>query len=192
MPAVPRSKACARCCTDRVRHRVPVWRPSLSKMCACWVSWGSASTCACGPRNWATVSSWRSSARIPALWVDHCGNGDPYLISGDLPGSGAGGDAGQADSNLTIADHTDRDDPFWHDRQQWKDGIDALAALPNTICKISGIIARTPPRLDRRRPGAGRQPLPRQLRPRPRRLRRGTGRSARSARTPPIALGWRR
>ena len=77
--------------------------------------------------------------------VDHCGNGDPYLISGDLPGSGGTGDAGQADSNLTIADHTDTDDPYWHDRQQWKDGIDALAALPNTICKISGIIARTRP-----------------------------------------------
>ena len=77
--------------------------------------------------------------------VDHCGNGDPYLISGVLPGSGAGGDAGQADSSLTIADHTDRNDPFWHDRQQWMDGIDALAALPNTICKISGIIARTRP-----------------------------------------------
>lgn len=77
--------------------------------------------------------------------VDHCGNGDPYLISGILPGTRAGGDAGQADSNLTISDHTDRDDPFWHDPQQWKDGIDALAALPNTICKISGIIARTRP-----------------------------------------------
>ena len=77
--------------------------------------------------------------------VDHCGNGDPYLISGVLPGSGGSDDAGQADSNLTIADHTDRDDPYWHDRQQWMDGIDALAALPNTICKISGIIARTRP-----------------------------------------------
>lgn len=77
--------------------------------------------------------------------VDHCGNGDPYLISGLLPGSAGTGDAGQADSNLTIADHTDRADPFWHDRQQWMDGIDALAALPNTICKISGIIARTRP-----------------------------------------------
>jgi predicted TIM-barrel fold metal-dependent hydrolase len=77
--------------------------------------------------------------------VDHCGNGDPYLISGVLPGSGGTDDAGQADSNLTIADHTDRDDPYWHDRQQWMDGIEALAALPNTICKISGIIARTRP-----------------------------------------------
>ncbi len=77
--------------------------------------------------------------------VDHCGNGDPYLISGILPGSGADGDAGQAESKLTIADHTDRDDPFWHDAQQWMDGIDALAARPNTICKISGIIARTRP-----------------------------------------------
>ena len=75
--------------------------------------------------------------------LDHCGNGDPYLISGGLPGAAASGD--KDDFNLTIADHRDRDDPFWHDRQQWMDGIAALAALPNTICKISGIIARTRP-----------------------------------------------
>ena len=74
--------------------------------------------------------------------LDHCGNGDPYLISGELPGdSGGDGDG----FNLTIADHRDRDDPFWHDAQQWRDGIAALAALPNTICKISGIVARTRP-----------------------------------------------
>ena len=75
--------------------------------------------------------------------LDHCGNGDPYLISDVLPGATASGD--KDDFNLTIADHRDRDDPFWHDRQQWMDGIAALAALPNTICKISGIIARTRP-----------------------------------------------
>ena len=75
--------------------------------------------------------------------LDHCGNGDPYLISGGLPGAAGSGD--KDDFNLTIADHRDRDDPFWHDRQQWMDGIAALAALPNTICKISGIIARTRP-----------------------------------------------
>lgn len=77
--------------------------------------------------------------------LDHCGNGDPYLISGVLPAGAGNDDAGQADSNLTIADHADRNDPFWHHAQQWKDGIAALAALPNTICKISGIIARTRP-----------------------------------------------
>ena len=75
--------------------------------------------------------------------LDHCGNGDPYLINGDLPGGSGSG--GQDSFNLTIADHRDRDDPFWHDAQQWKDGIAALAALPNTIGKISGIIARTRP-----------------------------------------------
>lgn len=75
--------------------------------------------------------------------LDHCGNGDPYLISGNLPATGESGD--QDDFNLTIGDHRDRDDPFWHDPQQWRDGIAALAALPNTICKISGIIARTRP-----------------------------------------------
>ena len=77
--------------------------------------------------------------------LDHCGNGDPYLISGDLPEDSGSGEQGQDDFNLTIADHRDRDDPFWHDRQQWMDGIAALAELPNTIGKISGIIARTRP-----------------------------------------------
>lgn len=57
--------------------------------------------------------------------VDHCGNGDPYIISG--------------------ADEGTPGDPFWHERQQWMDGISALAEQPNTICKISGIIARTRP-----------------------------------------------
>lgn len=56
--------------------------------------------------------------------VDHCGNADPYLISG--------------------AANTD-DGPFAHGRQQWMDDMAALAGLPNTICKISGIIARTRP-----------------------------------------------
>ncbi len=59
--------------------------------------------------------------------VDHCGNADPYLVSGASSGDAAG------------------DDPSWHDRQQWMDDIAALAALPNTICKISGIIARARP-----------------------------------------------
>lgn len=57
--------------------------------------------------------------------VDHCGNGDPYVI--------AGGDALPAD------------DPFAHSREQWMEDMAALAALPNTICKISGIIARARP-----------------------------------------------
>jgi len=57
--------------------------------------------------------------------VDHCGNGDPYVIAG-------------SDS---LAD----DDPFAHSREQWMDGMAALAAQPNTICKISGIIARARP-----------------------------------------------
>ena len=57
--------------------------------------------------------------------VDHCGNGDPYII--------AGGDPAPAG------------DPFAHSREQWMADIAALAARPNTICKISGIIARARP-----------------------------------------------
>lgn len=58
--------------------------------------------------------------------VDHCGNADPYIVSG-------------------ATDATNADDPFAHDRQQWMDDISALAELPNVIIKISGIIARTKP-----------------------------------------------
>ncbi len=54
--------------------------------------------------------------------VDHCGNGDPYVIAGN--------------------DSLPADDPFAHSREQWMADMAALAALPNTICKISGIIAR--------------------------------------------------
>lgn len=57
--------------------------------------------------------------------IDHCGNGDPYVI--------AGGEA------------LPPTDPFAHSREQWMEDMAALAALPNTICKISGIIARTRP-----------------------------------------------
>ncbi|MEM7131814.1 MAG: amidohydrolase family protein [Chloroflexota bacterium] len=58
--------------------------------------------------------------------VDHCGNANPYIVSG----------ASQAD---------DPDDPFAHTQQGWMDGISALAAQPNVIIKISGIVARTQP-----------------------------------------------
>lgn len=57
--------------------------------------------------------------------VDHCGNGDPYVIADGEPAPAG--------------------DPFAHSREQWMDDIAALAALPNTICKISGIIARARP-----------------------------------------------
>ncbi|MCL4832307.1 MAG: amidohydrolase family protein [Caldilineaceae bacterium] len=57
--------------------------------------------------------------------IDHCGNGDPYVVAGGEP--------------LPPAD------PFAHSREQWMEDMAALAALPNTICKISGIIARTRP-----------------------------------------------
>ncbi len=57
--------------------------------------------------------------------IDHCGNGDPYVIGG--------GEALPADN------------PFAHSRAQWMADMAALADLPNTVCKISGIIARTRP-----------------------------------------------
>jgi predicted TIM-barrel fold metal-dependent hydrolase len=53
--------------------------------------------------------------------LDHCGNADPYIVAGATSDGG---------------DHT---------RQQWMDDIQALAARPNVVCKISGIIARARP-----------------------------------------------
>lgn len=55
--------------------------------------------------------------------VDHCGNADAAVFSK----STAGGDAQPS-----------------HTVDQWKSGIERLAARPNTICKISGIIAKLP------------------------------------------------
>lgn len=57
--------------------------------------------------------------------IDHCGNGDPYIIAGE--------------------EATNLDDPFAHGREEWMADIAALAGLPNTVCKISGIVARARP-----------------------------------------------
>jgi len=53
--------------------------------------------------------------------VDHCGNADPTAFR-----------QGKSDAQPT------------HRVDEWKKGIDTLAARPNTIGKISGIIARLP------------------------------------------------
>jgi L-fuconolactonase len=57
--------------------------------------------------------------------VDHCGNADPkaFFRPGDSRLSGAGPD---------------------HDADAWRRAIERLAAQPNVICKISGIVARVP------------------------------------------------
>jgi predicted TIM-barrel fold metal-dependent hydrolase len=57
--------------------------------------------------------------------IDHCGNGDPYAIAGRAP--------------------LPKGDPFAHSRRQWMEDMADLAALPNTMCKISGVIARARP-----------------------------------------------
>ena len=55
--------------------------------------------------------------------LDHCGNGDPKWLSPRLAPKGPRKD---------LSD-------------QWKRGIDACAARPNVVCKISGIVAFVPP-----------------------------------------------
>lgn len=54
--------------------------------------------------------------------VDHCGNADPKAVR-KFPGV------------------TEKP---WHEMDQWKRDMDRLAAEPNVICKISGIMARAP------------------------------------------------
>ena len=56
--------------------------------------------------------------------VDHCGNADPQVVSGDI--------------------EPDLENPFSHDRQQWMDDMQALGAHANVVCKLSGIVARVP------------------------------------------------
>ena len=57
--------------------------------------------------------------------IDHCGNADPHIVNGEKnPGDENDGS------------------PFWHTYKGWKEDIAALGALPNTVCNISGIVAR--------------------------------------------------
>ena len=59
------------------------------------------------------------------LILDHCGNADPGIVAG------AGGNP---------------DDPtYGHGRGQWLDDVQALGALSNVVCKISGVVARAAP-----------------------------------------------
>ncbi len=58
------------------------------------------------------------------LIIDHCGNADPLVVNGAAPAH---------------ADAT-----YGHDGNQWRRDIEALGAHENTVCKISGIIARAP------------------------------------------------
>ena len=59
------------------------------------------------------------------LILDHCGNADPGIVAG------AGGNPG--------------DPTYGHGREQWRDDVQALGALPNVVCKISGVVARAAP-----------------------------------------------
>ena len=56
--------------------------------------------------------------------LDHCGNADPKVVSGQT---------GPSDHEV-----------YGHERQQWLDDIAALGRQSNVICKISGIVHRAP------------------------------------------------
>lgn len=59
------------------------------------------------------------------LIIDHCGNADPYVVSGASdPGPRTAGDDAR------------------HTGPGWREAMGELADKPNTICKISGIVAR--------------------------------------------------
>ena len=57
--------------------------------------------------------------------LDHCGNGDPKVVSGRTGAS----------------DHV----VYGHERQQWLDDIAGLGRQSNVICKISGIVHHAAP-----------------------------------------------
>ena len=59
------------------------------------------------------------------LILDHCGNADPGIVAGN------GGNPG--------------DPTYGHGREQWLDDVQTLGALPNVVCKISGVVARAAP-----------------------------------------------
>ena len=64
------------------------------------------------------------ASRCPGtiLILDHCGNADPHIVAGN------GGNPGEP--------------TYGHTREQWLEGMQAVAAQPNVVCKISGIVAR--------------------------------------------------
>ena len=57
--------------------------------------------------------------------LDHCGNADPYVVSG------------HRESDSSIYDKT-----YVHSKENWEKGIFQLGELGNVYCKISGIVAR--------------------------------------------------
>lgn len=59
------------------------------------------------------------------LILDHCGNADPGIVAGN------GGNPG--------------DPTYGHGREQWLDDVQTLGAIPNVVCKISGVVARAAP-----------------------------------------------
>jgi len=59
--------------------------------------------------------------------IDHCGNADPYVVSGARP-------PGSETPDKVLF--------FPHAGDGWRRAMQALADQPNTNCKISGIVAR--------------------------------------------------
>ena len=75
--------------------------------------------------------------------VDHCGNADPQIVNG--------------------AAEYDPANPFSHTKEQWQRDMVALGAREHVVCKVSGIIARAPRRVERRHAGTDGQSLLGQL-----------------------------
>lgn len=82
----------------------------------------------CRPAELADAAALVQQCPDTQFIVDHCGNADPYVVSG--------------------ATTPDLSDPFGHTAEQWKNDMAALAAQANVVCKISGIVARAQPGWD--------------------------------------------
>jgi L-fuconolactonase len=77
------------------------------------------------------------AAAVPGttIVIDHCGNADPSVVAGDDPGQPPVPQPQTEDSTY----HT------WHTKDGWEAAMRAIAALPNTVCKLSGIMSRLKP-----------------------------------------------
>lgn len=71
------------------------------------------------PRELGDAVELARRCRRTTIIIDHCGNADPKAF-----------------------DIHDGDQP-WHDADDWRREMSALAELENTVCKISGIVVRT-------------------------------------------------
>ena len=84
------------------------------------------------PAELADAAALARAAPGTQMVLCHCGNADPTVVNGADPGEPPVPQPQTDDATY----HT------WHTAEGWKKDITALAACPNVVCKLSGIISR--------------------------------------------------